>query len=214
MKKTSFNTRLARVATVTALAVALLTAPLANTAPAAAKGSFYFDFEEEVKPWTAKGLKPEGYQNLIRRKGSSLCGEPLNHYAVLDAGIATQKIDNLREKNAVPLPLGTWMESSFTAAPTPHIVEVSFIARSESNCEGCYVKAYAGATAPQAVVEFTDVDVSRYLKKYWQEYKYETTVDFPIYEGSEPILYLALGWENTDAAIAFDCVTVSFMPEK
>jgi hypothetical protein len=208
MDKQSLITRLARVAALAAAALALTLAPLANPGVAAAKGDFYFDFEESVKPWVADGHGNEGHETLDRGRGDAVCNDvPVNHYAILRAGkVSTTNVG----APEVPLPIGTWTEVSFDSAPGPHLVEISFYARSEDGCEGCIPLVYARGAAPVNIIQFEGLGDGSYLKSYWQEYAYKTIVDIP--DQGSTALHVAIGWAGTDAAIGLDCVSIQFRP--
>jgi hypothetical protein len=199
--------RLARAATLAALGLALALGPAASPAPVAAKGNFYFDFEESVAPFKATGHGSESVRTLERRQGESVCNDPpVNHYAVL---AAKNLVALGPAKPDVPLPIGTWMGAAFEAAPVPYLVEVEFWARNELNCEGCFPALYAGASTPQHITQFEDVSEGKYLKEWWQEYRYKMIVDVP--EGKENI-HVAFGWAGTEAAIAYDCMRIDLKP--
>jgi hypothetical protein len=209
--------RYARAAALTAAAFALLAAPVANPAPAAAKGSFYFDFEQSLKPWFAAS---EGHssQYLEQGRGDSVCNDiPVNHYAVLGAGYLDNDdaAANLAALGAaVPLPLGTWMSTGLAAGAGPHLVSVSLHARSEANCEGCDLKLYAGDRPPAHITDFEEVGEGRYLKAYWQQYTFKAVVDLPLYEGGNQTVHVGIGWADTNASIGIDCVIVDVMPNE
>jgi hypothetical protein len=206
MDKQTF-VRLARAATLAALGLAIALGPVASPAPVAAKGNFYFDFEESVEPFKATGQGSDSVRTLERRQGDSVCNDPpVNNYAVL----AAKNLVTLGPAEPdVPLPVGTWMGADFEAAPGPHLVEVVFWARNEIGCEGCFPALYAGASAPQHITQFEDVSESKYLKDFWQEYRYKMTVDLP--QGTENI-HVAFGWAGTQAAVGYDCMRIDLKP--
>ena len=197
MDKQLLITRLARAAAIAAFGFALAVSPLANPGTAAAKGDFYYDFEESVKPWVADGHGTDGYEVLDQARGDAVCDDlPVNHYAILRAGKAQ---NSLAESPEVPLPVGTWTQLSLGSAPGPHLVEITFYAKSEDGCEGCIPLVYAGGETPAHITQFGNT--GGYLKAYWQAFSYKAIVDIP--DGKNPALH---------AAIALDCVSIQFRP--
>ena len=213
MNKQHLLNRLARAGTLATLALAITLGPAAHPAPVAAKGSFYFDFEKDLKPWVAAGHGPDSYQSLDRRQGDSACSStnhlPVSQHAVLTGGkVAQTRADS--QESMIPLPTGTWMGANFLAAPGPHRVTITLHARSESNCEGCQPLVYARSEPPYHINQFEELFGGSSLKGSWQLYTYKATVE--VLE-KDPTVYVAFGWADTNAAIALDCVSIDLVPE-
>ena len=201
-RPTRYANRKRTLASLLTLLLALLTFSFASAPlPAAAKGSYRFDFEEGVKPWSAAGQPASRNYSLDIAHGSNVIE---GWYANLSAQPGTGKT---AQREGIPLPVGTWMVAAFPAQGFNEVA-LSFSAISTKECVGCYLKVYAGPEAPRSITQFRGVDDGRPLDANWQGYYPEAFG----YANPDGVLYVAIGWGGTDASIGLDCLQVTIYP--
>lgn len=184
------------------VALSLMLIPISR---ASAKGIFYYDFNDSLKPWAA-AAESIGKTALIQMSEDDPTSErPTNVFAALQAG---QIIFNPQRQAYAPLPVGTWMVARFDAAEAT-LVRVELLAKSVQNCEGCGLKLYVGEKAPERITQFAELGE---LVTKWQGYKYEKKFVSKLGRSPGPYLYVAIGWSGTDAVVGFDNVTIQAMP--
>jgi hypothetical protein len=172
-------------------------------APAAAKGSFYFDFENDSDPWIAQGSDIFTKYALNTYSGENGCADL---YGISHARLQSSKVVETTSL-AAPRPGATWMVASFPAAQGPHAVSVRWSARDIGKCENCFPIIYVGDVAPTHAAQFEQVSHSA-LKQNWNSYNYDGFA----WVVETYAAYVAIGWSGSDATIGFDCVTIEIYP--
>jgi hypothetical protein len=191
-----------RVLRTLALGAILLPALTALAPPAAAKGLYFYDFEETLEPW---GVYAEtGGYNLERQMGDGGCG-------YLD-GIWHAELEFTPNHSEA-----VWMIAKFPASGRDLVI-VDWAAADAQNCAACQPIAYVGTAFPAHLGVFTKVGAP--LNGGWQQYSYQSAPDpsgiVPV--ASDDMIYVALGWmaprHNLHVAsiAGFDCITVRVMP--
>lgn len=178
-----------------------LSSPAALTPAAAKTHNYYFDFEQTLEPWAAGGdLGSKGYLKSVA--GENGCPDMRgDHYAQVEGAVVGKEKD-------IPLPVGTWTVASFPAARAFNTVSVEWNARSTRSCEGCVPLVYVGTSAPTHSSQFSQAEGEAYLKEAWQSFRHDTMVSV----GDEYTVFVAIGWNGTDAGIGLDCVNVTIIP--
>jgi hypothetical protein len=205
------TTRIASVLMLLALTFTLQVAAAGKiaAAEAAAETTFgehhYFGFEQSLKPWLSAAAGSVAASSLERVIGENGCYDLSgNAFANLKGTPATHKVD-AAEAEDIPLPVGTWVVTSFQAEALNN-VSVSFNTRNTAQCEGCIPMVYIGTTPPSLTTQFVQMD--GLIKDYWQTYNHSETV----YVGQKEALYVAIGWNGTSASIGLDCIVVDIFP--
>jgi len=191
--------------------VVALSLALIPVGRASAKGIFYYDFANSVKPWVAAAQGGEAASLQLALENDPKMGKPTNSFAMLQAGDASFKSQVMKGYGYAPLPLGTWMEATVDA-PQGSVVRISLLARYMENCEGCTLKLYVGREAPESIMQFVEVADQVELTKGWQSFSYKKDLASEPFRSGQPILYVALGWSGTDASVGFDNVMIQIMP--
>jgi hypothetical protein len=118
-------------------------------------------------------------------------------------GTGTTDVKSVADAD-VPLPVGTWAVAAFQANLLNHVT-VSFGAVNSKDCEGCTPMVYIGATPPRSITQFSPMNST--LKKEWQVLSHSEVV-----MASKDAVYVAIGWNGTEASIGLDCIRVNIVP--
>jgi hypothetical protein len=198
----------------TVLTLMLAIAPqAAMAATPAAESTFgerhYFGFEESLKPWLSAAAGGSAASSLERVIGQNGCHDLSgNAIANLKGTPATHKVDGAEGAEGaedIPLPVGTWVVTSFQAEALNN-VRVAWNTKNTAQCDECVPMVYIGTTPPRLTTQFEPID--GLIKDYWQSYDYTKTV----YVMQKEAIYVAIGWNGTNASIGLDCVTVDIFP--
>lgn len=192
--------------------VATLLASLAlaalPTLQVAAKGSYYYTFNESLKPWSSAAEGSSHSLQLMLDEGPK-GGKPTNSFANLSTNGVS--LDLNESKMDVPLPVGAWATAKFPVGSNDS-VHLRLDARSTSNCEGCELKVYIGRTEPAHITQFSSVEGSN-LKGYWQTFNCKVNVipgESP--DSGRQFVYVAIGLSSYDATIGLDNIEVAIFP--
>jgi len=202
------RTRIASVVMLLVLTLVLAIAPqAAMAAKPAAEATFgeshYFGFEESLKPWLSAAAGGSAASSLERVTGQNGCHDLRGDaFANLKGTPPAHKADGAED---IPLPVGTWVVTTFQAEALNN-VRVAWNTRNTAQCDECVPMVYFGTTPPRLTTEFDQID--GVIKDYWQSYNYSNTV----YVEQKEAIYVAVGWNGTNASIGLDCVTVEIFP--
>lgn len=151
--------------TMLAAAAVLLVLSLGSAArPAAADGSYYFNFEQGVKPWIASANDHSKGYTLDIREGENGCRSPLDfHFARMEF-IATDDAP------------GAWMQTSFQGSGVDTLT-LDFAAKNAEKCESCQTIVYVGRDVPKNESQFKTVKpATTGAANQWQSYHYQVSV--------------------------------------
>lgn len=186
-----------------AVLLVLTLGPAVKQASANAGNTYYYNFEENVKPWLP--VTDDGSSNFLieRQTGSNGCADMLgNSYASLKMAVSPKP----KPINDIPLPIGGWTVASFPASAM-NAVTVQWTARTPKYCESCMPMVYVGTDQPTRITQFQQM--KRPLKENWQAYNYSTVV---YVKGHEGAIYVAFGWTNLSGELDLDCVNIDILP--
>jgi hypothetical protein len=174
---------------------------------AAAKANYSYDFEENVKPWTAGG-------------GTFLNLDHSDSHCPFEVG-AGMALLTTPGSGAYPVSAAAggvgdtaYMGALFPAQTGDKVV-VDWATKPQGVCllGKCAPVIYAGAPLPPANLKWAMPKGSRLLDGWWS-YHYETRVPAPATGAAQ--VYIALGVsaasELLGPAVGIDCVSVNIMP--
>ncbi|MFL5731588.1 MAG: hypothetical protein ACJ78Q_00185 [Chloroflexia bacterium] len=191
--------------------VLMIAVLVAQATPAAAKTSYFYDFEKGTKPWTVGSTGSDLERSLSIQRTENGCP------STTDTSHAFVKFVNVAGK-----PSAAWVVTSFATVSTgADLVRMTYCQKTADLCAGCKPIIYVGGDMPVSLSQFQSAYPSITEPPVvgdWMMYQ------FPSPNGPEPTIYnkgtvyVAIGVagpsvkENTTEGFGLDCIDLTIFP--